>query len=306
MGATQQRIFKMDWELGLITLYLEISDHYEQNLWVSCQRFTNGGIKRCSDAEVLTVYVFGILRGFRTIKSLHGYALSHLKPYFPGLPRYAAFVHRVNKLSEACRYFLEIIQSNRVFNDDEGVYLVDSFPIVLAKGQHAYTATVASEIASKSYNSTKKMYYYGVKAHVVARSRAKGLPELELLVLDGAGRQDGPVFDQLRLMMHNNLVFADKAYKRPDEKRIEIEQDLKVITPTIKERGQKKLLPEQAVLSKAVAKIRQPIETLFGWINKKTGIQDAGLVRSTAGLVSHIFGRFLAALLSRIYPCLDF
>jgi hypothetical protein len=201
---------------------------------------------------------------------------------------------------------LNIIQSERVLKDDEGVYLVDSFPIVLAKGQHAYKATVASEIASKSYNATKKMYYYGVKAHVVARSRDKGLPELELLILDGAARQDGPVFDQLRLMMHDNLVFADKAYKRPDEQAIEMKQELKVITPAFKEKGQKKLSNEQAKFSKAVAKIRQPIETLFGWINKKTGLQDAGLVRSSAGLATHIFGKFVAALISKIYPCFDF
>lgn len=296
----------MCWELRLISLYIEISEHYKRDLWVTCQRFTNGGLKNCSDEEILTVYLFGILQGFRTIKSLHRYALTHLGSYFPGLPQYAAFVHRVNKLSEALRLFLNIIQSPRVLQDDPGVYLVDSFPIVLAKGQHAYRATAASEVASKSYNATKKMYYYGVKAHVVARSRENSLPELELLVLEGAARQDGPIFDQLRLMMHDNLVFADKAYKRPDEQLIEKEQELKVITPAFKERGQKKLSPEQAIFSKAVAKIRQPIETLFGWINKKTGIQDAGLVRSTAGLTTHIFGRLGAALLSKIYPWLDF
>ena len=296
----------MDWELGLITLYLEICEHYKQDLWVTCQRFTNGGIKSCSDEEILTVYLFGLLRGFKTKKSLHKYALDHLKPYFPGLPRYAAFNHRVNNLSEACRMLSEIIQSKRVLENDEGVYLVDSFPIVIAKGQHAYTARVASEVASTSYNSTKKMYYYGVKAHIVARRRENGLPEVELLVLDGAARQDGPLFDQLRLMMHDNLVFADKAYKRPDEQSIEMGQGLKVITPTIKQRGQKKLLPEQAAFSRAVAKIRQPIETLFGWIQKKTGIQEAGLVRSSAGLASHIFGRFVAALICRALPCFDF
>lgn len=296
----------MDWELRLIALYVKISEHYSQNIWVSCQRFTNGGYKRCCDEEILTVYLFGILSGFRDIKSIHTYAKRHLRVYFPGLPQYAGFVHRVNRLSEAFRLLIELIQSKRVSEEDEGVYLVDSFPIVLAKGQHAYTAVVASKIASKSYNSTKKMYYYGVKAHVVARRREGTLPEIEIIMLDEAARQDGPVFDQMRPMMQNNLVFADKAYKRPDEKMIELTQELKVITPTIKERGQKALSPEQAIFSKAVAKIRQPIETLFGWIQKKTGLQNASLVRSTAGLVSHIFGKLAAALIARAYPAFDF
>lgn len=294
----------MDWELELITLYLEISEHYAESLWVTSQRFTNGGLKRFSDEEVLTIYIFGILRGFRTIKSIHKYTKAHLKAYFPNIPQYAGFVHRLNRLSEAFRMLMALIQKQRILEDE--VYLVDSMPIIIAKGQHAYTAVVASEVASKSYNATKKMYYYGVKAHVVARRQEGTLPEIEIVVLDGAGRQDGPIFDQMRLMMQDNLVFADKAYKRPDEDLCEMARDLKVITPTIKERGQKTLLPEQVAFSKAVSKIRQPIETLFGWIQKKTGIQDAGLVRSAAGLATHIFGRFAAALIARTFPCFDF
>lgn len=296
----------MDWEERLIALYLKISDHFTQNIWVNCQRFTNGGYKRCCDEEILTIYIVGVLSGFRDIKSIHSYATAHLTLYFPGLPKYAAFVYRVSRLSEAFRLLIEVIQSKRVSEEDEGFYLVDSFPIVLAKGQHAYTAVVASEIASKSYNSTKKMYYYGVKAHVVARRREGTLPEIEIIMLDGAGRQDGPSFDLMRPMMQNNLVFADKAYKRPDEKMIELTQELKVITPTIKERGQKVLTPQQAIFSKAVARIRQPIETLFSWIQRKTGLQDASLVRSSAGLASHIFGKLAAALIARAYPCFDF
>jgi len=42
---------------------------------------------------------------------------------------------------------------------------------MLAKNNHAYIARAAPERASKNYNSTKKMYYEGVKAEVVARKR---------------------------------------------------------------------------------------------------------------------------------------
>ncbi|MCK5819998.1 MAG: hypothetical protein KAH18_12345 [Psychromonas sp.] len=63
-------------------------------------------------------------------------------------------------------YFL---QTKNISTDDDSVYLMDPFHIPLAKNNDAYTAKVAPELASKSYNSTKKMYCYGVKAHVVAR-----------------------------------------------------------------------------------------------------------------------------------------
>ncbi|MCK5819575.1 MAG: hypothetical protein KAH18_10085 [Psychromonas sp.] len=54
---------------------------------------------------------------------------------------------------------------------------------------------MAAESASQGYNSTKKMYYYVVKAHVVARKRDASLADLEITFIEEAKRQDGPVFD---------------------------------------------------------------------------------------------------------------
>lgn len=296
----------MDWDDHLITLYLRICKEYESTLWINCQRFTNGGCKSFTDEEAMLIYLIGIMRGFKCVKAIHRYVIDHLSSWFPTLPKYPAFIHRINRLHEAFRLLIESLQSDKVPHDDEGVYLIDSFPIILAQHNHAYTAKVAPELASKSYNSTKKMYYYGVKAHVVARRREGTLPDLEIVMLEGAARQDGPLFDQIRPMLHDNLVFADQAYKRPDAQDIELTQDLKVFTPVTKARGQKKLEPEQRTFSKAVSRMRQPIETLFGWINRQTGIENAGLVRSTVGLLTHIFGRLAAAMLFRSYPQFDF
>jgi hypothetical protein len=296
----------MSWEEDLITLYLKICKDYESTLWISCQRFTNGGNRSFTDEEAMLIYLIGIMKGFHTIKALHRYTYEHLHAWFPKLPNYAAFVYRLNRLHEAFRLFIDIVQSEQVVAEDDGLYLIDSFPIMLAKHQHAYTAKVAPELASKSYNSTKKMYYYGVKAHVVARKREGTLPDMEILMLEEAARQDGPLFDQIRPMLHDNLVFADQAYKRPDAHSIELSQNLKVLTPCTKAPGQKKLEPDQRAFSKAVSHMRQPIETLFGWINRCTGIQNASLVRSSAGLMTHIFGKFAAAMILRAFPQFDF
>jgi hypothetical protein len=43
--------------------------------------------------------------------------------------------------------------------------------------------------------------------------------------------------------------------------------------------------------------VRQPIESLFNWIDEKTGIQEASKVRSVEGLMVHAFGRLAAAML---------
>lgn len=296
----------MGWEEYLITLYLRICKEYKENLCFSCERFTNGGCKSFTDEEVMVVYLIGVLRGFKSIKALHCYAKDHLRPWFPGLPQYAAFVHRVNRLHEAFRQLIANLQSIQVTEEDDDIYLMDSFPIMLAQHNHAYTAKIAPEVSGRGYCSTKKLNYYGVKAHVVARKRTGKLPDLEILVIENASRHDSPVFDQIRPMLHDNLGFGDQAYKRPDAGLVEIEQNLKILTPIKKTRGQKVLDPEQRAFSKAVSRIRQPIEALFSWINRITSIENAGLVRSTSGLLSHIFGKVAAAMLLRVYPISDF
>lgn len=294
----------MSWDTDLISLYLELCKLYSTRLQYLCERFTNGGMSGFSDEEAMVIYLVGIQRGLRSIKEIHRYTIEHYSDWFPGLPRYATFVHRINRLSEAFRGLAEYYSSLQMLPDDERVYLVDSFPIVLAHHQHAYTATarVAQEISGKSYNATKKMYYYGVKAHVVARKCEGALPQIEFFVLESASRQDGPVFDSIRPELHDNLVFGDKAYIRPDAEQVEQEQNLKVLTPIPKRSGQKKLDPHDAAFSKAVSRIRQPIETLFGWLQRMTGIQNASAVRSTSGLLTHIFARMAAAFSIRYLP----
>ena len=296
----------MDWESKLISLYIIISNEYDERIHPHVERFTNGKNASFTDEEVMTIYCYGILRGYRTITAMHRYAQDHLSDYFPKLPGYAAFIHRVNKLSNGFVALISFLQTKKVPEGDNSVYLIDSFPITLAKGNYAYTAKVAPELASNSYNSTKKMHYYGVKAHVVARKREATLPDIEIVFIEEAGRQDGPVFDQIRPMLTDNLLFGDQAYKRPDEDKVELDQELKVLTPIKKQRGQKHLSSEDKIYSNAVSRIRQPIESLFGWLNKVTGIGDASNVRSSTGLLTHIYGRLAAAMMLRSYPELGF
>ena len=51
------------------------------------------------------------------------------------------------------------------------------------------------------------------------------------------------------------------------------------------------------IISINVSRIRQPMESLFNWIDEKTGIQTASKVRSTQGLLVHVYGKLAAAML---------
>jgi hypothetical protein len=48
-------------------------------------------------------------------------------------------------------------------------------------------------------------------------------------------------------------------------------------------------------------KVRQPIEGLFNWLIEKTDFQRASKVRSTKGLLVHVFGKLAAAFIYLIF-----
>lgn len=52
-----------------------------------------------------------------------------------------------------------------------------------------------------------------------------------------------------------------------------------------------------ALWSRIVSAVRQPLESLFGWLIQRTGIQHALQVRSAQGLFVHVYGKLAVACL---------
>lgn len=53
--------------------------------------------------------------------------------------------------------------------------------------------------------------------------------------------------------------------------------------------------------STAISRVRQPIESFFNWLIQKTDIQRASKVRSTKGLLVHLFGKIASAFINLIF-----
>ncbi|WP_417915028.1 hypothetical protein [Candidatus Electronema sp. JM] len=51
------------------------------------------------------------------------------------------------------------------------------------------------------------------------------------------------------------------------------------------------------IISTAVSRFRQTIESLFNWINEKTGSKTASKNCSTQGLLVHVYGKSADAML---------
>ncbi|MDM8544813.1 transposase [Desulfococcaceae bacterium HSG9] len=181
--------------------------------------------------------------------------------------------------------------------------LIDAMPVIMANAKSGSRAKVAAEeIAEKGYCGSKGIWYYGVKLHVLGAERKGKPPQPEYIGVSGAGAHDPPVFRQIAPFLHGKAVYADKAYADALLKQQLIEeQDTDQMTPVKLKKGQKKLsLPEQ-LFSTAVSRVRQPIESLFSWLQEKTGIEIASKVRSYNGLMVHIFGKLAAAMLMLIF-----
>ena len=291
----------MNWQEQLITIYLQVCKGFEEGLWCYTQRMTNHADLSFTDEEVVSVYLFGVIDGRRRVKDIYTYADRHLREWFPKLPGYAAYNHRLNQVSNVFAPLLEnLVQAHQAILGVNS-WLIDSFPIALAKQGHRFGAKVAPEIASGGYCSTKKLYYYGVKAHMVGLRQPGTLPFPVCIGITGADCHDGPVFDQIRDELNDSEGYGDMAYDRPDAEQVEALQNIRVLTPVKRERGQKYLDARDQLLSTAVSRVRQPIESLFAWLEEKTGIESAGKVRSYNGLMVHIFGKLAAAIFFWIF-----
>jgi hypothetical protein len=288
----------MDWQLQLITLFVFISNHYDDYLWTYAQRMSPNASPKFSDAEVITVYLWGVMRGFRQVQDIYHYTEDHLQPWFPKLCGYVSYVQRLNRLSEV---FVPLIgQIQQDFAQMQGVEmirLIDSMPIMMAKAQRSSNAKVARELANKGYNATKKTYYYGVKLHILAFRRPGQLPLPDYIGLTPASEADINILKEICQDIHLTPVYADKAYVDEALSQLLAQQGSPLNTPVKKKKGQKELLLFQSAWSTLVSQVRQPIESLFNWIQEKTGIQIASKVRSFQGLMVHVFGKIAAAMM---------
>nr|WP_272506724.1 transposase [Salinibacter ruber] len=134
--------------------------------------------------------------------------------------------------------------------------------------------------------------------HLVVEHRSEQLPVPERAGLTPGSENDLRALRRVLSTIEGGVLCGDKAYcDGPLKERLAKDQDLDLLTPVKKEKGQKTLSAADRLYSEAVSRLRQPIESLFNWINEKTGIQQASKVRSYRGLLVYAFGRLAAAML---------
>ena len=296
------------WQDQLIALYLFVCHHYQRSLWVFAQRFSNNNQPQFTDEELMTLYLFGTLKRHRGVRAIYHYTVDHLLEWFPELPSYGGFIQRINRLGSAFAHLandlLELVieHQGQTRPEPEPSYapvigLVDSCPIIMAQHGRSDTASVAPELADKGRCPVKRLYYHGVKLHLIAERRPGCLPLPRHMEVSPASAHDLTVLHGVLPQLQRGWLLGDKIYRDAVVgSHLEKEQNLTLITPIQRKKGQTHLALTDRIYSERVSRLRQPIESFFNWLEAKTGIQRASTVRSLKGLQVHVFGKLAAAL----------
>jgi len=291
----------------LIQIYFYICKRFEEDLKYCCKRHSNNDKQELTDQEIMTIYLYIMQEEQRfKIKQIHRFASEYLLSWFPKLGSYAAFNNRLNRLSEAFKQLIVSLLDEFQPEDcclDQS--LLDSMPIITCSAKRF--PKVATEIVDKGVCSSKGMYYNGLKLHALAFRRKNKLPFPEQLLITPASVNDLSVFKYAWSDIINRCFWGDKIYYNNEFfARIKTEKNSTMYTPVKAVKGQtvwEKQFNKAAddLFSKAVSKIRQPIESFFNWLIEKTDFQSASKVRSTKGLLVHVFGKIAAAFINLIF-----
>jgi hypothetical protein len=287
----------------LIRIYFYICDKFEE-LQFYCERFSNNCNPEFTDQEIMTIYLYIMHHeGHTKAKHIHRFASEWLMSWFPKLGSYQAFNNRLNRLGGAFTRLVEILLED--FQPDDCLFdqsLLDSMPIITCSGKRS--GKVAREIADKGYCSTKGIYYYGLKLHLLGFRRIGKLPHPEQILFTPASVNDVTVFKDAWSGIDNRTFWGDKIYFVTElNEHMLKHQNSEMLAPVKAVKGMPEVIKQRLkaaddLFSTAVSKVRQPVEAIFNWLIEKADIQKASKVRSTKGLMIHAFGRLAAAFIT--------
>lgn len=171
---------------------------------------------------------------------------------------------------------------------------------MLAQNGHAYSARVARQVADVGYCAAKKTYFHGIRLHCLAMRRFARLPNPSQIWLGEASHHDSTAAREQHLQLPNTTLIADLAYPETQFDQSLRQQNTHLLTGCKKPKG-KDLTKFAKYHNRLIAKFRQPIESLFNWINEKTHIQTASKVRSANALMLHCWGKLAVALFLLVF-----
>ncbi len=284
-------------ENALIQIYLFVCQIYDTRSKTCFQRLSNNHQPIFTDQELMTIWLFAHLNDKFQKKQMHKFIKDYWLDWFPDLPSYQTFVLRLNQLEPSFETFGQVLLETLAAKTETEIdSIIDSFPVMLAQNGHSYSAKVAREIAAVGFCAAKKTRFHGVRLHFITQQRSGQLPLPKQIWLCSAAHHDSKAFKEQKINLPSTTLFGDLAFADKAIRELLKAQKSEIITPKKKPKGKDKQLNcLEKYHNRLIAKLRQPIESLFNWINEKTQLQKASKVRSTDGLMIHCWGKLVFA-----------
>src|SRR5215213_7381221 len=285
----------------LIEIYLFVCRVYDTSAATCYQRLSNNRDPEFTDQELIAIWFFAHLEGCFEKKQMHRLIEKYWLAWFPRLPSYQTFVLRLNRLEPTFQTFGAALSATLdATHRPELDHLVDSLSVMLAQHGHSYRARVGREVADIGFCAAKKTRFHGVRLHCLAQRRTGSLPLPSQVWLCEASHHDSKAFIEQQPELPSTELFGDLAYPTPEIISHLKEQQARLIAPRKKPKG-KELSEAESYYNRLVRRIRQPIESLFNWVEEKTGMQRASKVRSTDALMIHCWGKLAVAFLLLVF-----
>ena len=121
---------------------------------MNVQRLSNNSCPKFTDAEVITVYLWGLKQQLLNVKAIHTFTKNYLSDCFPRFPSYTAFSRRLDNLWIALMELAEEITVKSGAEQEFASYLLDTMPVIVSQAKQRRPPRAAQGLCSLGYCST--------------------------------------------------------------------------------------------------------------------------------------------------------
>jgi hypothetical protein len=203
-----------------------------------------------TDAEILTVEIFGEMQGHHNDAAIWRYAKAHWQEWFPGLGSYSAFAKQCANLA-----WLKQRIFAHLFAPKDDVHITDGVPMPICHLARSGRAKLFKGEAAFGFCAAKDEHYYGFKGHVIINMRQQVVG----FTLTPANTDERDVLDNLRGFL-NGMLIGDKGLLSKAKQAEMAIAGIDLQTPL---RGNMQdTRPKKAV--QRLLKVRRRVETAIG------------------------------------------
>jgi hypothetical protein len=268
----------MNLEERIISLYLLIEK--------ACVSATHGVRLRCcgrrpelSDAEILTIEIFGQMQGCQTDASIWRYVREHWLEWFPKLGSYKAFVKQCANLAH-----LKQLVFRHLFPIEDNIHITDGVPMPVCHVVRAKRCKSFRGEAAFGYCAAKNERYYGFKGHVVIDIHQRVIG----FTLTASNVDEREVMNNLRSLF-SGMVIGDKGLLSKPLHDDLAKDGIDLQTPLRANMAD----PRPKTTVQCLMKIRRRVETVIGQLT-----QFFGFAHCRARDLWHLNSRLIRKLLA--------